>query len=385
MAQDFGDDMGEMLLRAAGRTVARELHDYIREHTHDWYRQQYEKEGLPAQDASIKAEMMASREQICLPFGSGNDAAYFAQVCRENGFFVAALTDAEGSGYIQFAKDDLEGIRGCTAQFAEVMTAVESRAIAARLSQAAPVTEEVYAGLSEIRQLPSLPETSDGRAPIGIDAPSGPLPQNHTESIRDAVADARAECRDFADFERLLSQKGIGVTTTTAGEVMFYEARRRPDGTLLPFGTDAQGHRDWAVGADTLKKKWGVDATHDWFASNRPLDAARSLEIPKDIIQQVADGSLDTDGATPDLNQGIASHDGMDTESRTLRIEREGNGTDVPPSKVRAEAVKSRRTGQDYSLQSVSAEARAASKQLAKESGVAAHELGISDKLSPIR
>lgn len=39
---------------------------------------------------------------------------------------------------------------------------------------------------------------------------------------------------------------------------------------------------------------------------------------------QVTDGSLDMDGRTPDLNQGIESHDGMDIDNRTLVMESTG-------------------------------------------------------------
>ncbi len=39
---------------------------------------------------------------------------------------------------------------------------------------------------------------------------------------------------------------------------------------------------------------------------------------------QVADGSLDMDGRTPDINQGIESHDGMDIDNRTLVMESTG-------------------------------------------------------------
>ena len=92
------------------------------------------------------------------------------------------------------------------------------------------------------------------------------------------------------------------------------------------------------------------------------------------------DGSLDQRGETPDLNQGIRSHDGMDTDTRTTRMEREQNGTDVPPSKVREE------NNRPYSLDSEAKAARDASKQLAKESGQAQeHVTDISDKLNPVR
>ena len=142
---------------------------------------------------------------------------------------------------------------------------------------------------------------------------------------------------------------------------MFYEARMGADGQLLPF----EHRQDWSVGADTLQKNYGVDARQDWFTRNRPT---------------VSDGSLDQRGETPDLNQGIRSHDGMDTDTRTTRMEREQNGTDVPPSKVREE------NNRPYNLDSEAREARDASRQLAKESGQTQERVtDISDKLNPVR
>ena len=104
---------------------------------------------------------------------------------------------------------------------------------------------------------------------------------------------------------------------------------------------------------------------------------------------QVADGSLDMDGRTPDLNQGIDSHDGMDTDTRTLRLEREQTGTDVAPSVVREQAEQSLEASHDdgrgYSLSSEARDARAASRQLEVEGGHVEHDLDISNKMSQVR
>ena len=166
---------------------------------------------------------------------------------------------------------------------------------------------------------------------------------------------------------------------------MFYEARTDADGNLLPFGRDAQGNRDWAVGAKTLRDRWSVDATHDSFSHTAP-----DTRDPQARFEpQVTDGSLDADGRTSDINQGIDSHDGMDTDTRTLRLEREQNGTDVAPSKVREESEQSREAvhddGRGYSLDSEARDMRSASKQLEHESGAAEREIDISDKMSQVR
>lgn len=375
MAQDFGDDAGEMLLRALGNAASRAVTIYINQHAKEWYMSQYQKEGLSKEDAEVKAEAMASREQVCLPFGNVNEASYFAQVCLENGAYVAAYSDNEGGGYIAFAKEDLPLVEKCCPQFSEVMTLLHNQEIADKLNRAQPVTEERFSELTQVTDLPDLPTQ-------GNDAPAQAVNDhalNHTEFIRDKVLAARDQCVDFADFERILAESHIGVTTTQAGEVMFYEARVA-DGELLPFGQDENGKQDWAVGADTLNKNWDVDATYDWFEKNKPGTPSRTAQgMDRDV--RATDGALDTDGRTPDSDQRIKSHDGMDTDTTTLRIEREQNGTDVAPSKVREEASMST----EYSVLSEAKDARAASKQLEKESGSVEREIDISDKLNPVR
>ena len=391
MAQDYGDDMGEMLFRALDRAFNHATYRYNDKQMKEWYKDKNEKEGMTSEEAALEAEAMASSEQVCLPFGSANDAAYFAQLCRENGTYAAALSDKEGNGYIQFSVDELSKVQNCVPQFSEVMTRLQEKEIADKLSTAKPVTAEKFAELTTISPLPDLsanvhqkssPEKTAG---AGREARADEPAINHTARIRDEVATARGQCRDFSDFQHILAAKGIGIAKTQSGEVMFYEARTGDDGKLLPFGNDAQGRRDWAVGADTLKQKWGIDATNDWFLKNIPR--ATPVKQPQEAEQEVSDGSLDADGATPDLNQGIESHDGMDTDATTMRLERELNGTDIAPSKVR-EAEKSARSqdeGRGYSLSSEARDARAASKQLEKESGIAEREIDISDKLSPVR
>lgn len=387
MAQDFGDDMGELLVRSIGQAAGRVAYTYIDRKMKDWYKEKNEAEGMSSEKADLKAEAMASREQVCIPFGDADDAAYFAQVCRESGTYAAALSDKDGNGYVQFAKDDLNEVQACAPQFSEVMTRMQEQAIADRLVSAEPVTAEKLAQLTPIDHLPDLP---GNRARNQKDAPENDVPAepsqaaqvpNHTERIRDEVASARSQCRDFDDFQRILAGKGIGISTTQAGEVMFYEARTGADGSLLPYDRDM---RDWAVGAGTLKQRYGVDATHDSFAKEA---AGKSAPVRQQQMAEpeVADGSLDTDGSTPDINQGVESHDGMDTDATTLRLEREQNGTDIPPSTVREEAARSHDDGRGYSLDSAARECRAASKQLEQESGIADREIDISDKLSPVR
>lgn len=383
MAQDFGDDMGERLFRLIGRAASYAVRDWLREQE---YARRLAERDTQGQSAATQpgANAPARPEQVCIPFGQADDAALFAKVAQEQKIQMEAFSDRDGNGFVRFRTDELERVQTCSERFVEAMTHMNAERVAQSLESALPVTEEQMRGLTQIRDLPDLPQRDAKARTEPTQQPQTARPdlgavsrearavsvadQNLTEAIADKVREARESCRAFDDFKEILAERGVGVTTTKDGEVMFYEARRDADGKLLPFGRDENGSRDWAVGARTLKERYGVDATHDWFERNTP---------------QASDGSLDADGRTPDINQGIESHDGMDTDARTLRLEREQTGTDVAPSKVREEQAQAR--ADDRSLSSVSEQCRAASKQLEAESGVIDRELDISDKLSPVR
>lgn len=105
MAQDFGGDMGNALLNF----VTRQTENYLRfgrgrERAFDWWQRHYKKEGNTPEQAKAMAEKQSSREQVVVPFGTSEEAAYYAQVCRENGTYAAAYTDKQGNGFLAFAK-----------------------------------------------------------------------------------------------------------------------------------------------------------------------------------------------------------------------------------------------------------------------------------------
>lgn len=374
MGQDFGDEIGSGIVRGLSNALTRATERAMYAIAADLAREQ--RTASSRADGARDGGGSGVPEQVCVPFGTENDAAYFARVCRENGVGADALRDARGLGFLRFAKDDLADVQRCVPQFSEVMTALKNREIAERLDTAEPVTQAALRDLAPIEDLPDLPvgepspldESRGARAEPGREGA-----RNNTERIRDEVRAAREQCRDLDDFERILAGRGIGVTAAKDGELMFYDARRGDDGRLLPYGQDERGRMDWAVSAATLRQeRWGrVDATNDWFERNRPRP-------PMPSEPQVADGSLDADGRTPDLNQGIRSHDGMDTDARTLRIEREQNGTDVAPSEVRGEAERAR-----YSIASKARECKSSSDELS--GGGPAPDRDISDKLNPVR
>lgn len=558
MAQDFGDDVGEMLLRSISRygekAIGLILNEYFKSAVREWQQAKFEAEGMSKEEAAVKAEAMASREHICMPFGNATDAAYFAQVVRDNGTYAAAMTDDGGNGYVQFAKDDIQKVQECATQFSDVMISLKCREISELITNGKPVTQDKFKNLKLIKDLPDLPKT-DGieydshditLIPVAIrfnDAPdkveirtfseqdtanldidsqvffSGYTqdeladmvgkdtgedftiesigepyqvkamelhedvekghadkgesdvghnerqghdlandPYSHTGLIRDKVLAAREQCRDFEDFKAILAENGIGTRFNDEGELQFYEGRLGENGEMLDFvnGTD------WPVNAKTLAgDKYQCDATLDWFEKNTPKEpsgidslnhahspippqkdlnlicnAVRSdleergiqtldradgkmgfvvdIDYKKQVVDavekhfpghtpeelgiilephhdigsmtmdaqesQVTDGSLDMNGSTPDINQGIESHDGMDTMVSTLRVEREQNGTEVSPSMVREQSNRSR---EGYNLKSKADENRAASKQLSQTND--SPDRDISDKFQQER
>lgn len=491
MAQDFGDDIGEMLFTGFKRSLERAIYDFWRESRNnnrdeEWYRNKFMKEGMSEEDAEAAAKDMAARKQACVPFGDKNDAAYFAKVCQENGILVSALTDSDGKGYVRFAKDDGELVGSCIGRYAEVSTLLKCKEINDRFENAPSVTKEKFNTLKEINDLPTLPTFDDSKdvtlfpvqverdgrnelwtfaeqdtkgfdidAQVNVSSQSLELmkkmvgkelsgvtirsvgepyhvkamkvhedaakeqsakeksvmgrdgrqghdlandPYSHTDLIRDKVLAAREQCRDFEDFKAILAENGIGTRLNDEGELQFYEGRLGDNGEMLDFVNGM----DWPVNAKTLAgDRYQCDATLDWFEKNTPkepggidrTDAHAPIPPQKDLNlicnavrsedaqeSQVTDGSLDMNGSTPDINQGIESHDGMDTMASTLRVEREQNGTEVSPSMVREQSDRSR---EGYNFKSKADENRAASKQLSQTND--SPDRDISDKFQQER
>lgn len=67
MAQDFGDDVGDILIRAFSRGFNKVLYDLMSEYAKTWYREKNEKDGMSKKDADAQAEVMASRPHVCVP------------------------------------------------------------------------------------------------------------------------------------------------------------------------------------------------------------------------------------------------------------------------------------------------------------------------------
>ena len=468
MAQDFGDDMGNALLNF----VTRQAENYLRfgrgrERAFDWWQRHYKKEGNTPEAAKAMAEKQSSREQVVVPFGTSEEAAYYAQVCRENGTYAAAYTDKQGNGFLAFAKEDAKTVAGYAPQFRDVMARLDEQRITDALNHAEPVNKKTMDSLTELTSYPDLPaedvtvipvtirykdapeETYDvlfseqdtenlniddsicfsgyshkeltemvGRethedfdviavgdpykvhatqvktdAPEKIyDVPGKDAPARsdrvatlraedtaiHTQNIRDAAQKAREDCTDFSDFERKMNAQGFGVTETSKGEVMAYEpASLNKDGSVPAY----ERGRDWPVSAETLKNRYDLDVTHNWFEQNTPKDAGtlpdgdlamqnarlaqEQMRDEQQLLEPVAsDGSMDNDGRTPDPNSGIESHDGADTDSRTAVMDAEQTGSEIRPSDIREEQ---QYDSESYSLTGEARDMTAAKNQMDTE------------------
>ena len=354
MAQDFGDDMGNALLNF----VTRQTENYLRfgrgrERAFDWWQRHYKKEGNTPEQAKAMAEKQSSREQVVVPFGTSEEAVYYAQVCRENGTYAAAYTDKQGNGFLAFAKEDAETVAGYAPQFKDVIARLDEQRITDALNHAEPVNKKTMDSLTELTDYPDLPAEDVTVIPVTIRYKDAPIRSDkvsplraedtaiHTQNIRNAAQKAREDCTDFSDFERKMNAQGFGVTETSKGEVMAYEpASLNKDGSVPAY----ERGRDWPVSAETLKNRYDLDVTHNWFEQNTPKEAGT---LPDgDLARQNArltqepvasDGAMDNDGRTPDPNSGIESHDGADTDSRTAVMDAEQTGSEIRPSDIRKE------------------------------------------------
>lgn len=175
MAQDFGDDMGNALLNF----VTRQAENYLRfgrgrERAFDWWQRHYKKEGNTPEAAKAMAEKQSSREQVVVPFGTSEEAAYYAQVCRENGTYAAAYTDKQGNGFLAFAKEDAKTVAGYAPQFRDVMARLDEQRITDALNHAEPVDKKTMDSLTELTGYPDLPAEDVTVIPVTIrykDAP----------------------------------------------------------------------------------------------------------------------------------------------------------------------------------------------------------------------
>ena len=422
MAQDFGDDMGNALLNF----VTRQTENYLRfgrgrERAFDWWQRHYKKEGNTPEQAKAMAEKQSSREQVVVPFGTSEEAAYYAQVCRENGTYAAAYTDKQGNGFLAFAKEDVKTVAGYAPQFKDVMARLDEQRIIDALNHAEPVDKKTMDSLTELTGYPDLPAEDVTAIPVTIhedfdvisvgapykvhatqvktdapektyDVPGKDAPARsdrvatlraedtaiHTQNIRNAAQKAREDCTDFSDFERKMNAQGFGVTETSKGEVMAYEpASLNKDGSVPAY----ERGRDWPVSAETLKNRYDLDVTHNWFEQNTPKDAGtlpdgdlamqnarlaqEQMRDEQQLLEPVAsDGSMDNDGRTPDPNSGIESHDGADTDSRTAVMDAEQTGSEIRPSDIHEEQ---QYDSESYSLTGEARDMTAAKTQIETE------------------
>lgn len=123
--------------------------------------------------------------------------------------------------------------------------------------------------------------------------------------------------RAVSEFSRLLKQNGHFCSTP---EVL-------PGAIII----DDKGFEDIGRSIEAFEKETNIKFNE--LDPDKPnlglsqeqlnaIDRSRNNRQPDE--PQVADGSLDMDGRTSDINQGIESHDGMDIDARTLVTESTG-------------------------------------------------------------
>lgn len=160
MAQDFGDDVGEVLfIRLLGRYCEKAagivLKAFLTDAVQRYHQQKLELEGKSKEEAAAEAEVLAKRPQVCVPFGDATRASYFAKVCQDNGVGAFAFSDDKGNGYVSFAKDDVAKVQDCVPQFSKVMTSLKYREINDHLEKAEPVPQEMFDKLKQV-DLPDI-------------------------------------------------------------------------------------------------------------------------------------------------------------------------------------------------------------------------------------
>ena len=298
--------------------------------------------------------------------------------------------DKQGNGFLAFAKEDAKTVAGYAPQFKDVMARLDEQRITDALNHAEPVDKKTMDSLTELTGYPDLPAEDVTVIPVTIRYKDAPARSDkvstlraedtaiHTQNIRNAAQKAREDCTDFSDFERKMNAQGFGVTETNKGEVMAYEpASLNKDGSVPAY----ERGRDWPVSAETLKNRYDLDVTHNWFEQNTPKDAGtlpdgdlamqnarltqEQMRDEQQMLEPVAsDGSMDNDGRTPDPNSGIESHDGADTDSRTAVMDAEQTGSEIRPSDIREEQ---QYDSESYSLTGEARDMTAAKNQMDTE------------------
>lgn len=259
MAQDFGDDIGEMLFTGFKRSLERAIYDFWRDSRNnnrdeEWYRNKFMKEGMSEEDAEAAAKDMAARKQACVPFGDKNDAAYFAKVCQENGILVSALTDSDGKGYVRFAKDDGELVGSCIGRYAEVSTLLKCKEINDRFENAPSVTKEKFNTLKEINDLPTLPTFDDSKDvtlfPVQVERDGRnelwTFAEQDTKGF-DIDAQVNVSSQSLELMKKMVGKELSGVTIRSVGEPYHVKAMKVHEDTAKEQSAKEQSAKEKSV------------------------------------------------------------------------------------------------------------------------------------------
>ena len=330
MAQDFGDDMGSALLNF----VTRQAENYLRfgrgrERAFDWWQRHYKKEGNTPEAAKAMAEKQSSREQVVVPFGTSEEAAYYAQVCRENGTYAAAYTDKQGNGFLAFAKEDVKTVAGYAPQFKDVMARLDEQRITDALNHAEPVNKKTMDSLTELTSYPDLPAEDVTVIPVTI-------------RYKDAPDETYDVLFSEQDTENLNIDDSICFSGYSHKELTEMVGREtHEDFDVIAVGDPYKVHAT-QVKTDAPEKTYDVPgkdapARSDKVATLRAEDTAIHTQNIRDAAEKAREACTDFSDFERKMNaQGfgvtetskeIASHSDIEDEDQTVTMHTSEIGT----------------------------------------------------------
>lgn len=423
MANDFGDDVSSTLLRETTRLLENLIREWLR-NSNSFQQNKQDNQQVQNQedltdvdnldDVGINGDT-SNIDLVAIPFGSAEDSLEFAEYCNDRNIFAMPFEDKDSNGYLVLDRNEEALKSEFLHEYFDGSMQDKIDRIVSSLEHVVPLTQEQMDLLTPIGEFADLNQDKDVTQDISDDevlenteseVQSSKTP-NKTEALAQDVdsisyyVHENFEENEFSDFLEQLHEKNIGITLNKKGEYMFYRLgddakniKGHESGRVFPI---YEKGRDWAVNAGTLANKYNVfqnvgdtDKFKDFLSNQLRLAGEKSqlAEAQQQVQNQskvqehtnsqrhtqavqaeqafvVTDGSLDADGRTPDADQGIESHDGMDTNTNTRRIEREQTNSDVAPSDIRKEEDYS--IHDEYSLESKMNDSRHACESLSAQ------------------
>ena len=184
MAQDFGDESGEMLLRALKRSVV-PISKKVFNHFKNQPIQDNPSNPTSPQPTHQVSELQPSG-YLCLPFGSTDNTRDFIQECTKNGISVIGLTDNNHNGFIFLESHNYEAIEKLVPSFLKENN-IDIDAFIRHQYSIEPMSEE------KMIQIFSLIQGDDAPPPP---APAAVKEMARPETLTDTIISSAPE-RDF--------------------------------------------------------------------------------------------------------------------------------------------------------------------------------------------